>query len=377
MGCAVSQEASTSPEAMQSKSVDAYLYDSKIESLLDFKILLLGAGESGKSTVVKQLKVLHKVQMDEVELQSYAINIHKNTVQCMQVLLDAQHNLQVPIEDPEALRRAEIVKGFVFGADHKRIPFNIAEDIEFLWKDSSISKVWGRRSEYWFLDATPYYFENLHRFMEDGYQPTEEDIIMARVRTTGIAQTELDEGNVHFRVVDVGGQRNERKKWIHCFDDVKALLFVVNLAGYDQVMFEDPTQNRMKESLNLFGQICNNPVFSSTPIFLCLNKKDIFEQMIQSTSLEKCFPEYKGGNDVNTAMEFIKGQFQSKVKDSRELHTYFIAARFKKDVKYTWEEVKKILLEENKKQVQHATKYQQKKANGKDTKVWGSAAAIR
>jgi len=233
-------------------------------------------------------------------------------------------------------------------------------------------KVWGRRSEYWFLDATPYYIDNLHRFMEEGYIPTEEDIIMTRVRTTGIAQTDLDEGNVHFRVVDVGGQRNERKKWIHCFDDVKALLFVVNLAGYDQVMFEDPTMNRMKESLNLFSQICNNPVFSNTPIFLCLNKKDIFEQMIQTVGLEKCFEDYKGGNDVNTALMYIQEQFHSKVnKDpnnsSRILHTYPIAARFKKDVKYTWDEVKKILLEENKKQVQHATKYQHKKANG--TKV--------
>jgi len=122
MGCTVSQEASTSPEALQSKNVDNYLYDAKIESLLDFKILLLGAGESGKSTVVKQLKVLHKVQMDEVELQSYAINIHKNTLQCMQVLLDAQHNLGISIEDAEAQRRAEHVKAFVFGADHKRIP---------------------------------------------------------------------------------------------------------------------------------------------------------------------------------------------------------------------------------------------------------------
>lgn len=206
--------------------------------------------------------------------------------------------------------------------------------------------------------------------MEDGYVPTEEDIIMTRIRTTGIAQTELDEGPVHFRVVDVGGQRNERKKWIHCFDDVKALLFVVNLAGYDQVMFEDPTQNRMKESLNLFAQICNNPVFASTPIFLCLNKKDIFEQMIQSVGLEKCFAEYTGGNDVNVALQYIQDQFKAKIKDStREIHCYYIAARFKKDVKYAWEEVKKILLEENKKQVQHATKYQKQKANGKDAKV--------
>jgi GTPase SAR1 family protein len=371
MGCTASHDASTSPESIQSKNVENYLYESKIESLLDFKILLLGAGESGKSTVVKQLKVLHKVQMDDVELQSYAINIHKNTLQCMQVLLDAQNNLSISLDDPEAQRRAEIVKSFVFGADHKRVPVDIAEHIDFLWKDPSIQKVWGRRSEYWFLDATPYYIDNLHRFMEEGYSPSEEDIIMTRVRTTGIAQTDLDEGNVHFRVVDVGGQRNERKKWIHCFDDVKALLFVVNLAGYDQVMFEDPTMNRMKESLNLFSQICNNPVFANTPIFLCLNKKDIFEQMIQTgAGLEKCFEDYKGGADVNVALAYIQEQFQSKVKQQegtskeRIILTYFIAARFKKDVKYTWDEVKKILLEENKKQVQHATKYQQKKVNG-------------
>jgi len=192
--------------------------------------------------------------------------------------------------------------------------------------------------------------------------PTEEDIIMTRIRTTGIAQTELEEGPVKFRVVDVGGQRNERKKWIHCFDDVKALLFVVNLAGYDQVMFEDPSMNRMQESLNLFGQVCNNQVFATTPIFLCLNKKDIFEQQIQTTSLTKCFPEYTGGNDVNVALQFIQEKFQAKVLDGRILHTYFIAARLKKDVKYAWEEVKKILIEENKRQVTQATK--QKKANG-------------
>jgi hypothetical protein len=48
-------------------------------------------------------------------------------------------------------------------------------------------------------------------------------------------------------VVDVGGQRSERKKWIHCFDDVKAIVFVVSLAGYNQVLFEDEEMNRMHE----------------------------------------------------------------------------------------------------------------------------------
>ncbi|CAN0288437.1 unnamed protein product, partial [Ectocarpus sp. 13 AM-2016] len=47
-----------------------------------------------------------------------------------------------------------------------------------------------------------------------------------------------------FSVVDVGGQRSERRKWIHCFDDVKAIIFVVALSGYNQVLFEDTGVNR-------------------------------------------------------------------------------------------------------------------------------------
>lgn len=112
------------------------------------------------------------------------------------------------------------------------------------------------------------YFDNAERFVQEDYTPTEEDCIMARVRTTGIVVTEFDEGPIHFSVVDVAGQRSERKKWIHCFDDVKSLVFVVSLAGYNQVMFEDANHNRMHEALNLFQQIANNSVFANTPIFL-------------------------------------------------------------------------------------------------------------
>ena len=43
------------------------------------------------------------------------------------------------------------------------------------------------------------------------------------------------------RLVDVGGQRSERRKWIQCFDDVKAVLFVAALSGYDMTLFEDGT----------------------------------------------------------------------------------------------------------------------------------------
>jgi len=43
-------------------------------------------------------------------------------------------------------------------------------------------------------------------------------------------------------MVDVGGQRSERRKWIHCFDKVQAIIFLVAVSEYDQVLAEDESQ---------------------------------------------------------------------------------------------------------------------------------------
>ena len=46
---------------------------------------------------------------------------------------------------------------------------------------------------------------------------------------------------IYHRLFDVGGQRSERKKWIHCFEDVTAIIFCVAMSEYDQVLHEDET----------------------------------------------------------------------------------------------------------------------------------------
>eukprot|EP00985_Skeletonema_marinoi_P023148 scaffold15166_cov73-Skeletonema_marinoi.AAC.1 len=130
--------------------------------------------------------------------------------------------------------------------------------IKELWTDPGILLTWKRRSEYQIIESVKYYFNEIERIMKDNYVATQQDMLLARVRTSGIVTEKYVIDGVDFEMYDVGGQRNERKKWIHCFDDVTAVIFVAALSEYDQALFEDATTNRMVEAVDLFGDICNN-----------------------------------------------------------------------------------------------------------------------
>jgi guanine nucleotide-binding protein subunit alpha len=96
---------------------------------------------------------------------------------------------------------------------------------------------------------------------------------------------------------DVGGQRSERKKWIHCFENVTTILFLVAISEYDQLLFEDETVNRMQEALTLFDSICNSRWFIKTSIILFLNKIDRFKEKLPVSPMQNYFPDYEGGQE--------------------------------------------------------------------------------
>ena len=105
-------------------------------------------------------------------------------------------------------------------------------------------------------------------------------------------ETAFDIEDIIFRLVDVGGMRSERRKWIHCFEDVTAIIFCVALSEYNLKLYEDNETNRMHESLQLFKELCSTKWFQFTPFVLFLNKKDIFEEKIKRVPLTVCFPDY-------------------------------------------------------------------------------------
>jgi guanine nucleotide-binding protein subunit alpha len=92
----------------------------------------------------------------------------------------------------------------------------------------------------------------------------------------------------------MGGQRSERKKWIHCFEDVTTILFIVAISEYDQNLFEDESVNRMSEAFTLFDSICNSQWFTSTPMILFMNKSDLLREKLKTVPIEKYFGDYTG-----------------------------------------------------------------------------------
>ncbi|UXI22321.1 dispatched protein [Sarcoptes scabiei] len=151
------------------------------------------------------------------------------------------------------------------------------------------------------------------------------------------------------KIFDVGGQRSERKKWIHCFEDVTAVIFCVALSGYDLKLAEDEEINRIHESLKLFDSICNNKWFIETPIILLLNKKDLFEKKIKKTPLTVCFPEYTGSNTLEDAAAFMQMKFEclNKNPDKKDVYTHFTCATDTNNVQFVFDAIADVILKRN------------------------------
>eukprot|EP00752_Nemacystus_decipiens_P011454 g10171.t1 len=337
MGCGGSKSSEDSLSA-----IDLELAEAAKAAKWNAKILLLGAGESGKSTFAKQLTLMTKGALTDGEITLYRRAIRQNLVECMRSLLDAGESMGIPLANPKLQAAAARVQELDLGLGD--VMPETGRDVCKLWEDAGVQRVWANKDKYWILDSTPYYMREAVRLTQDNFEITDEDVVMTRVITSGVGTTVVVDPPVKYTVVDVGGQRNERKKWLHCFDDVKTIVFLISLAGYNQVLFEDVRQNRLLEALALYEQVVSNPIFRDTPIHVLLNKTDLFEEMIREVPLTACFPEYTGPpGEVSPAISFIEARCRSIMASccphKKELIITPICARVRGDVQSGWKSV--------------------------------------
>uniref|UniRef100_A0A6Q2XGU7 Guanine nucleotide-binding protein G(Olf) subunit alpha n=1 Tax=Esox lucius TaxID=8010 RepID=A0A6Q2XGU7_ESOLU len=278
-----------------SKHIDQILKEQKREYHQTLRLLLLGAGESGKSTIVKQMRILHVNGFNAEEKKQKVLDIRKNVKDAIVTVVSAMSTLipPVPIGNPANQSRIDYIKSIAPLSDFDYTE-EFFEHAQQLWDDDGVKACFERSNEYQLIDCAQYFLDKIESVRSNDYTPTDQDLLRCRVLTSGIFETRFQVDKVNFHMFDVGGQRDERRKWIQCFNDVTAIIFVAASSSYNMVIREDNSTNRLRESLDLFKSIWNNRFLRTISVILFLNKQDMLADKILAgkSKLEDYFPEY-------------------------------------------------------------------------------------
>jgi len=330
-----------------SKAVDAELDKVQSQQKNVAKLLLLGAGESGKSTLFKQMRVIYGPGFTEESRKTFRSVVHQNVIRNIKSLLEASDVLSrkgiagcaIPAALGGQVREVHELK------ENDWLDEKLAHSISSLWLSDPLQHTWAHRNLFQLSDSAGYFLDKVLELGVEGYTPSEQDVFRVRVRTKGIVEDEFVIDSNTINIYDVGGQRSERKKWIHCFNGVTAVLFVAALNEYDMVLEEAPDTNRMEEGLNLFESICNSRWFRDTHMILLLNKRDLFQEKLPVVPLNQYWPEYKGANEYDPATAFIRAKFEAQNKNPRKyIYTHFTCATDTRNCKIVFEAVKHIVI---------------------------------
>lgn len=350
MGICVSVD---SEAARRNLEIENQIKQDLTKSRTECKLLLLGAGESGKSTVLKQMKIINSQGYTDDERRGFKPIINSNIVYSMKTICQAMEKLNISVENESCQSSYNLLMQQPDQIFTETLNPQLARAIMQLWDDQGVQACIKKAgAEYHLNDSAKYFFQNLERISTPGYLPSDQDILRSRVKTTGIVETSFFMNKNTYRMFDVGGQRSERKKWIHCFENVNAIIFLAAISEYDQKLVEDEEVNRMQEAFSLFDSIATSRFFQSTSIILFLNKMDILEEKIYDVPIEEYFDDYEGGADIEEAKRFFKSRFEEIMPENnqgniRKLYTHFTCATDTTAMKVVMDVVSKIIQQES------------------------------
>jgi len=303
-------------------------------------VLLLGPGDAGKTTFLKQIKLIHAGANSVHEREKFKLILRENCLVSMQEILQSE---RVPI--PEEYKR---IKDDVVGATKLS---ECVDNLKFLWTLPVVKNAFENRNELnlQIPSTANYFFNNAERFADDYFLPDGPDIMRAKQRTTGINTVEIIHNGFTVVLMDVGGQRSERRKWIDQFDKVNTVIFLTALDEYDMVLEEDFHTNRLEESLRLFKSITSHNFFQPPSWILFLNKFDIFEIKIQSRPLTQFFnnfpiEENSQTKELDRSTKYIKKLFKRNFCGTGKLYTHTTCALDTKQVSILFNSIRDQLI---------------------------------
>lgn len=207
--------------------------------------------------------------------------------------------------EPQAQSAAEVIA-------------SCAEDVAALWSDAGVQAVLSRRKAKARLEEGPGFFLNdVARIAARGYEPSDEDVVRARLRTMGVQEYRFrfergpDAGR-DWLLYDVGGARSLRHAWLPYFDDINALIFLAPISCFDERLAEDRRVNRLQDSILLWKAVCGSKLLQNVQLILFLNKCDLLHKKLsRGVHVAKFVPSYGDKpNDVREVAKYFRHQFK-------------------------------------------------------------------
>jgi hypothetical protein len=155
----------------------------------EVKLLLLGAGESGKSTIAKQMKIIHKNGFADDERKSYLAIVNNNVIGSIKSLIRACRELNINIEQEEVAHRVDSELDEFASIN---LTPALAKDIRILWEDPGIKEAYSQSNKFQLIDSAAYFLSKVEEIAAAGYIPSEKDVLHCRAKTTGIIETEFE-----------------------------------------------------------------------------------------------------------------------------------------------------------------------------------------
>merc|ERR1712013_100359 len=192
----------------------------------------------------------------------------------------------------------------------------LAKDISRLWGDAGLQATFEIRRRRHIMDNTPYFVAAIERIADPKYTARVqfEDYVRVRHRTTGIIESEFKVKEWRFKVTDVGGQRTERKKWLRCFTDIHAVIYVMSLPAYDQTLFEDNAQNCYVEALTVFDKTMAHRALREVDVIVFLNKNDLFVPKMKRVPFSVPGVEFddKMRHDADAVKAWLRSEYKAR-----------------------------------------------------------------
>ncbi|CUA68166.1 Guanine nucleotide-binding protein alpha-3 subunit [Rhizoctonia solani] len=202
-----------------------------------------------------------------------------------------------------------------------------------------------------------FFLDDIDRITQPRYVPTDEDILKARLKTLGVSETKCvvnansEKGSI-WRIFDVGGARYQRAAWAPHFDDVNCIIFLAPISAFDQVLAEDPSVNRLEDSLIMWRDLCKNKILAGASIVLFLNKCDLLQAKLEAgIRLNQFLVSYGDRpNDYASVTKHLKNKFDKIKREhcpTAQIFTHFITATDRETTSIAINAVRDKIMREN------------------------------